>query len=89
MGIENVQIPEAEQIRRPVSSDEQQVKRFTEGLSPEEQKKLDRVDRALNLGSGIIKKWLKEKKGIEFTVEQEAEFDHMYQASFAFSSLIM
>ena len=75
MGIEDVQIPEAEQIKRTVT--------------PEEQKKLDRVDRALNLGSGIIKKWLKEKKGIEFTVEQEAEFDHMYQASFALSSLIM
>lgn len=75
MGIEDVQIPEAEQVKRTVTPDEQQ--------------KLDRFDRALNIGCGMIKKWLKEKKGIEFTVEQEDEFFKMYQASFALSSLIM
>lgn len=75
MDIENVQIPEAEQVKHNVT--------------PDEQKKLDRFDRAMSLGVLMIKKWLKEKKGVEFTAEQEDDFFKMYQASFALSSLAM
>lgn len=76
MSIENESgIPEAEQIKHAVTPDEQQ--------------KLDRFDRAVSLGSGLVKKWLKDKKGIEFTGEQEEEFNKIYQASFALSSLAM
>lgn len=82
MSIENeLRIPEAEQVKTPSPS--------REGLTPDEQQKLDRFNRALSLGSGLIKKWLKDKKGVEFTAEQEDEFDKVYQASFAFSSLAM
>lgn len=82
MSIENEsQIPEAEQVKKPNPP--------KEGLPPEMQQKMDRVDRALGLGSGLIKRWLKDKKGIEFSTEQEEEFDKIYQASFAFSTLVM
>lgn len=81
MSIEDVQIPKAEQVETPNTS--------REGLTPEQQQKSDRFDRALSLGSSLIKRWLKEKKGIEFTAEQEDEFGKVYQASFAISSLAM
>jgi len=82
MSIENTQIPEAEQIKKPDPS-------FEEGLSPEMRQKMDRFDRAMNLGLMVVKKWLKDKKGVEFTVEQEEEFNKVYQTSFALSSLAM
>lgn len=82
MSIENEsQIPEAEQIKKPDS--------IREGMPEEMKQKMDRVDRALSLGAGMIKRWLKDKKGVEFSTEQEEEFNKIYQASFAFSSWVM
>ena len=83
MSIENEsQVPEVEQIKTPKPS-------IPEGLTPEEQQKMVRIERALSLGADMLKRWLKDKKGVEFTEEQEVEFNKLYQASFALSSLIM
>lgn len=82
MSIKNKsQISEAEQIKKPDS--------LREGLPPEKQKELDRIDKALKLGSDLIKRWLKDKKGVEFSKEQEEEFDKLYSVSFAFCSMTM
>ena len=78
--------PVTEEVKKVAEETGAQVENVAEGSISK--KKIESMDRALNIGAEMVLKTL-EMEGVKFTEEQKDKARQAYQASFAISALLM